>query len=219
MVEILLFAVLSAYLFYRLWSVLGARTGNEKQRNWHKPENDAEEDNIIVMPRKEKAENINKIIEVIEAETNKFTEEEKTIKERFKDFSIERFERGALNAFKAIVQAFAIGDTQKLEILVGDKVYKSFEKAIKARNKLGHSLAIEIKNIEAEIVNVITTEDSAKIYVKFTSDQQLTTKNKQDEIIENAAGLTNRMVDVWTFEKEFNSDDLVWRLIQTESVH
>ena len=50
MVEILLFAVLSVYLAYRLWGVLGTRTGSEKQRQWSRPE--TIDDNVIILPQK-----------------------------------------------------------------------------------------------------------------------------------------------------------------------
>lgn len=216
MVEILLFAILSVYLFYRLWSVLGTRTGNEKQRQWVKPDS-ADSDNVIILPQKK--------LNTIDENTNsdqeselKYHEEEKRIKKHIADFSLDRFQKGSRNAFRAVVQAFADANTEKLTTLVGEKVYKSFEKAIKARQKLGNALTIEIKNIESEISDVKVDAEQAKISVRFTSDQLITTKNKNDEIIENAEGLTNRMVDIWTFAKEFKSQGPIWLLVKTESV-
>jgi predicted lipid-binding transport protein (Tim44 family) len=215
MVEILLFAVLSVYLFYRLWSVLGTRTGNEKQRQWIKP--DGADDNVIILPQKKTSavEDAREPAKEVEA---KYQNEENRIKNYIADFSIERFEKGSRNAFKAVVQAFADANTEKLTNLVGEKVYKSFEKAIKARQKLGRALNIEIKNIESEITDVKVDNDQAKIAVRFTSDQLITTKDDAGIVIENAEGLTNRMVDIWTFAKEFNSQGPIWLLVKTESV-
>lgn len=216
MVEILLFAVLSVYLFYRLWSVLGTRTGNEKQRQWVKPDS-SENDNVIILPQKKISSSDENKSAVQESEL-KYQDEEKLIQKHIADFSIERFEKGSRNAFRAVVQAFAAANTEKLNSLVGEKVYKSFEKAIKARQKLGNALGIEIKNIESEVSVVQVDSDQAKIAVRFTSDQLITTKNNAGEIIENAEGLTNRMVDIWTFAKEFKSQGPIWLLVKTESV-
>lgn len=216
MVEILLFAVLSVYLFYRLWTVLGTRTGNEKQRQWVKPES-ADNDNVIILPQKklnsaDDNKNSDQSLEL------KYQDEEKLIKKHIANFSVERFEKGSRNAFSAVLQAFADANAEKLTSLVGEKVYKSFEKAINARKKLGNTLNIEIKNIESEVSDVKVDAEQAKISVRFTSDQLITTKNNSGEVIENADGLTNRMVDVWTFAKEFKSIGPIWLLVKTESI-
>jgi predicted lipid-binding transport protein (Tim44 family) len=216
MVEVLVFAVLSVYLFYRLWSVLGTRTGNEKQRQWVKPEA-TENDNIIVMPQR-KNNNQTEEKNADEISVAKYSDQEKLIKQYIADFTIARFEKGARNAFETVIKAFADSNTDKLINLVGEKVYKSFEKAIQTRQKQGNTLTIEINNIESEIIDVSVDAEQAKILVRFISDQLITTKDKAGEIIENVDGLTNRMVDVWTFAKELTSKGPVWLLIKTESI-
>lgn len=216
MVEVLLFAVLSVYLFYRLWSVLGTRTGNEKQRQWVKPE-ETENDNIIVMPQR-KNNNQTEEKNADEISVTKYSNQEKLIKQYIADFTIERFERGARNAFQTVIKAFADSNTDKLINLVGEKVYKSFEKAIQTRQKQGKTLTIEIKNIESEVTDVNVDKEQAKILVRFISDQLITTKDKTGQIIENADGLTNRMVDIWTFAKELTGKGSIWLLIKTESI-
>lgn len=217
MVEVLLFAVLSVYLFYRLWSVLGTRTGNEKQRQWIKKSEETESDNIIVIPQR-KNNNITEEKNADEILVAKYSDQEKLIKKYIADFTIERFEKGARNAFHTVIKAFADSNTDKLINLVGEKVYKSFEKAIQTRQKQGKILTIEIKNIESEITDVNVNEEQAKILVRFISDQLITTKDKTGAVLENADGLTNRMVDIWTFAKELTSKGPIWLLIKTESI-
>lgn len=213
MVEILLFAVLSVYLFYRLWNVLGTRTGHEKQRQW--PRSEDADTNIIVLPQKSAQK---KETEIVIEPVQPFAEQIKIIQKTLKDFSIAKFQAGACKAFRAVLTAFAEGDNKRLEQLVSPKVAKGFQQAVKSRVKQKETLNIEIKDIEAEIEEVIVTESTAEILVRFTSDQIVTTLNKDGEIIDNINQLVNRMIDRWTFQK--NLDDLSpsWMLVKTESV-
>lgn len=214
MVEILLFAVLSGYLFYRLWSVLGTRTGQEKQRHWPRPE--TLEDNVIILPQKNSPQQSNH--EAVSDAPEPFVKQLKVIQKSINDFTLERFERGACNAFRAVVQAFAQGNIERLEQLVAPKVLKSFQTAIKARAKHKETVDINIKEVDVEIEEINLTKSIAQILVRFTSDQVVITMDKAGEIIDNANKITNRMIDRWTFEKNLNNKDLVWLLVKTESL-
>ncbi|MBU6149594.1 MAG: calcium-binding protein, partial [Verrucomicrobia bacterium] len=51
--EIVVFAILALYLFFRLWGVLGTRTGHEKRVDPFKRDEDKEDEgNVIVMPKR-----------------------------------------------------------------------------------------------------------------------------------------------------------------------
>ena len=213
MVEILLFAVLSVYLFYRLWSVLGTRTGQEKQRQWPRPEN--ADSNVIILPQKNLQQ---PAAEIVIDVPQPFAEQIKAIQKTFKDFSITRFQAGACNAFRAVLTAFAKGDSDRLAQLVGPKVVKEFQQAIKARVKQKETLNINVKEVDAEIEDITLNKSVAEILVRFTSDQIVATLNKSGEIVDNTNQLTNRMIDRWTFQKDLKEPGLVWLLVKTESV-
>ncbi len=213
MVEILLFAVLSIYLFYRLWSVLGTRTGQEKQRQWPRSENP--DDNVIILPQKNAPQAAPEII--LDAPPP-FAAEIKTIQKSIKDFSTERFALGACNAFRAVLTAFAKGDSDRLEQLVGTKIAKEFQQAIKTRLKRKEELIINVKEVDVAVEAVTLNKAIAQILVCFTSDQIVTTLNKAGEIIDNTNQLTNRMIDRWTFQKDLKEPGLIWLLVKTESV-
>ena len=213
MVEILLFAVLSVYLFYRLWSVLGTRTGHEKQRQW--PRLEDTDTNVIVLPQKNSPKTETEIaIESVEP----FAEQIKIIQKSFSDFSIAKFQAGARNAFRAVLTAFAAGDNKRLEQLVSPKVAKGFLRAVTARTKQKETLSIHIKEVEAEIEEISVNKSIAEILVCFTSDQIVTTLSKEGEIVDNTNQLTNRMVDRWTCQKNLEETSLSWLLVKTESV-
>ncbi len=214
MVEILLFAVLSVYLFYRLWNVLGTRTGNEKQRQWSRPETN--EDNVIILPQKNTPQKTDS--EIVVNAPEPFVGQLKTIRKSIKDFTLDRFEAGSCNAFRAVVQAFSQGNIERLDQLVGPKVLKGFQSAIKARVKQKETMNIDIKDVDVEIEGIILTKTIAQILVRFTSDQVVTTTNKAGEIIDNTNLITNRMIDRWTFEKDLKEAGPIWLLVKTESL-
>jgi predicted lipid-binding transport protein (Tim44 family) len=214
MVEILLFAVLSVYLAYRLWGVLGTRTGSEKQRQWSRPE--TIDDNVIILPQKSTGQHAEPEVAITVPEP--FISQLKTIKKSIKDFSLDRFQVGSANAFRAVVQAFANGNTERLEQLVGPKVLKGFQAAIKTRTKQKETMNIDIKDVDVEIEDIILVKTIAQILVRFTSDQVVTTTNKAGEIIDNTNLITNRMIDRWTFEKDLKESGPIWLLVKTESL-
>lgn len=213
MVEILLFAVLSVYLFYRLWSVLGTRTGHEKQRQWPRSENS--DDNVIILPQKSNAKEAPPVIIDV---PQPFAEQIKTIQKSMKDFSAERFIAGACKVFRAVLSAFAKGDNDRLENLVAGNVSKEFQQVIKGRLKRKETLSIDVKDVDAEISDITLNKTIAQILVCFTSDQVVTTTDKSGEIIDNTNQLTNRMIDRWTFQKDLKDPGLIWLLVKTKSV-
>ena len=214
MVEILLFAVLSIYLAYRLWGVLGTRTGSEKQRQWSRPE--TIDDNVIILPQKSTGQHAEPEVAISVPEP--FISQLKTIKKSIKDFSLDRFQVGSANAFRAVVQAFANGNTERLEQLVGPNVLKGFQAAINTRTKQKETMNIDIKDVDVEIEDIILVKMIAQILVRFTSDQVVTTTNKAGEIIDNTNLITNRMIDRWTFEKDLKESGPIWLLVKTESL-
>ena len=190
MVEILLFAVLSVYLAYRLWGVLGTRTGSEKQRQWSRPE--TIDDNVIILPQKSTGQHAEPEVAITVPEP--FISQLKTIKKSIKDFSLDRFQAGSV------------------------KVLKGFQAAIKTRTKQKETVNIDIKDVEVEVEDIILVKTIAQILVRFTSDQVVTTTNKAGEIIDNTNLITNRMIDRWTFEKDLKEAGPIWLLVKTESL-
>ena len=89
---------------------------------------------------------------------------------------------------------------------------------IKAREKQKETLNIDIKDVESEIEEININKSVAEIVIRFTSDQVVTTLNKDGDIIENPNLLTNRMLDRWAFQKNLEESGPAWILVKTESV-
>lgn len=213
--ETLVLFILAVFLIWRLVSVLGQRTGNEKQQDFRRRERDGVFQDDSSQPT--------------DGDFLLVDEEEQKIKERFKwadpilqldrDFSPQKFIDGAKKAFEIIIQAYAEGNQSKLQKLLSPAVFKDFEKAIQSRNNQFLNLQINIQNFsEIQIQRVDIKKTTVSITVFFATDQKRVLKNKAGEIIEGDTQFTRRMNDVWVFERDVRSQDPIWILTETDSL-
>ena len=96
--------------------------------------------------------------------------------------------------------------------------FSKFKKIIDQRKEDGicaENDLIKIEQINIENVN-ISNDGIANIVVKFVSEQINLLKNSSGEIIEGDENFVQKITDVWTFEKDINSDSKTWLLISTK---
>ena len=184
--DIIIFAAIAIFIIYRLRSVLGKRTGFQKNISDHKPK------------YKEETEQIDQIPSLLDNET-KLGE----VYRKVPDFNHKQFLEGAKKAFELIITSFNNGDKKTLKDLVSKDVYLAFEKAIdnKENNSSSQFYSLIIEGVEAAKVenNIIS------ISINFISEQML--NNDEGKIVKNK--------DTWTFEKGVNSSSPIWTLTQT----
>ena len=186
--DIIIFAVIAAFIIYRLRSVLGKRTGFQKNPTEHRPkynEIKEEEQNQTIpslLDNQTKLENVYK---------------------KVNNFDHKQFLEGAKKAFEIIITSFNNGDKKTLKNLVSKDVYSAFEKAIDANsnNPSSQFYSLIIESVEdAKVENNIIS-----ISINFISEQML--NDDEGKIIKNK--------DTWTFEKPVNSSNPIWVLTQT----
>jgi predicted lipid-binding transport protein (Tim44 family) len=217
--EIILLAMLSAFVFYRLWTVLGTRTGEEKTRDWSmasKVENKSaiDNDNVIVLPnRKVNNDSSNMTIDGKRG----FETSLAGLKEKDTDFNEDTFLNGSSRAFEKIVIAYANSDHTLLKKLLSKDVYAKFAEAIEERQKSNHQMEASIDYVDAEIIDIKITKLSASITVQFKSEQMLAMVNADGISFDNPARLKTRVIDIWTFKRNFSSSSSIWVLVKTES--
>ncbi len=217
--EIILLALLSTFVFYRLWSVLGTRTGNEKTRDLNiqikKTDTvNVETDNVIVLPQRkmrmaDRSDEENSLPQYMESLI--------ALKQHDPSFLESNFLRGACRAFEHIVNAYADANQSKLKKLLSSDVYDKFVHAIETRQKREETLTVDIQSVDAHISDIKLTETSAIITVLFESEQMLVTINADGQSFDNPARLTTNVNDVWTFERPLDDTSNMWILIKTES--
>ncbi len=184
--DILIFAAIAGFIIYRLRSVLGKRTGFQKNISEPKPQ------------ETKKQEDVQKIPTLMDNETKL-----EAIYKKVNNFNHREFLDGAKKAFEIIISSFNNGDKKTLKNLVSKNVYSAFEKAIdeKTNNPESQFYSLIVEGIaDAKVEN-----DTISISVNFISEQML--NNDEGSIVKNK--------DTWTFEKPANSSSPIWILTQT----
>ena len=132
------------------------------------------------------------------------------------EFSPKRFVSGAQAAFEMVVDAFAKGDTATLRPLLGDDVYDEFAAAIRERMADGHLQETTIVALDAaEIISAEMRSSTARVTVKFVSQQINVVRDKDGEEVGGDPSLIERVTDIWTFARNTRSSDPNWALIET----
>lgn len=210
--ETILLLAATAFIFYRLWSVLGSRDGFEKKMDWNVGQNEQnlQEDNVIVLSQ-------DKVEEFRDSNVlTKFEDSIQKIKAREPDFDLDQFLRGSQKAFKLIVKLFADGQLQKLQHLISPQIYEKFRQAIEDRESREEKLEIEFLDVRSELSAIDFEEDKAIITVEFESHQIAATVSSDGLSYDNPSRLTTTVRDVWTFKKALDSNVKIWTLSKTK---
>jgi predicted lipid-binding transport protein (Tim44 family) len=224
-IEILFLAGIAAFIGYRIYTVLGRRTGNEpppvSRRESIEPRRQSSskgEDNVIALPRAREAAPVrprHSVLNSIDA-NSPVAAGLNAIRGDDPDFDADAFVEGAKVAHEMIVKAYADGDRAQLRPLLSDDVLQSFEGAISAREKAGHRVEFGFVGLKSA-----TLEDArlkgrvSEITVKFVSELITATRDAAGVVVEGAAGVVREVTDIWTFARDTRSADPNWKLVAT----
>ncbi|MDE0059655.1 MAG: Tim44/TimA family putative adaptor protein [Defluviicoccus sp.] len=223
--DIIFFAMIAAFLVFRLRSVLGRRTGHQSRP----PDNMAgrhreteAEGNVIELPDRTEpdAEPERDGDEAFEPSPSDdpLASGMARIRAADPDFDPAGFEAGARAAFEAIVHAFATADTGTLGALLNDEVFDNFERAIRERLDAAETLETTVVGIKkAEIVEASMSGRNALVTVTFVSEQVNVTRDADGEVIDGDPAQVTDVTDIWTFARNTRSRDPNWKLIETRS--
>jgi predicted lipid-binding transport protein (Tim44 family) len=231
----IIFLALAVFIFLRLRSVLGQRTGSERQ-----PYDRAARD--VVQSRggdPARGEGVGPIPGTIIDQAPLAPSDPAPASERWKgsaepgselarvfdeiaqqdsSFDPKHFVTGAKGAYEMIVLAFAQGDRRTLKDLLSAEVYDSFEGAIRDREQRGERIERKFVGIDkAEIVGADMRGRVASLTVRFVSQMISVTRDKAGAIVDGSSESITDVTDVWTFSRDMGSRDPNWRLVSTDS--
>jgi predicted lipid-binding transport protein (Tim44 family) len=215
--DILILAMVAAFIAFRLRGVLGRRTGHERRRPSRvtAPSNQHGGDTVVPLPERATAHAQEQISNVRDPKLKAGITE---LRMADPSFDLDAFLGGARAAFGMIVEAFARGDKAALRPLLADKVYDSFAQAIDARAAAGEQLTTELVAIRsAELAGAGVRSWMARAIVRFTSEQINVTRDAAGNIVDGDPGEVVEVVDTWTFERDTRSRDPNWLLVETRS--
>lgn len=128
-----------------------------------------------------------------------------------------RFLGGAEAAFRLIVRAFADGDREALRPLLGADTLAGFEGAIAAREAAGERQRTEIRSVQELAIEAADLRGTvADVTVRITSDQVNVTTSR-DGLPTAGAEAVAELVDLWTFQRDLRQPDPTWRLVASRS--
>ncbi len=219
-IEIILLAMVAAFLGLRLYSVLGKRSGHEQE---HMPRNidprasdrrpleDAKPHIPDIVPAHVPAGTPNMVYDS-NAEAGM-----REILSADRNFDVGRFIEGSQAAYGMILEAFWKGDKEELKLLCDDDVYESFAEVIDAREKRGEILENQLVRIDnARISAAEYRRPVASITVQFDADIAAVVKDKKGNLIGGSLSDAAETHDVWTFSRDLSSADPNWLLDETD---
>ena len=191
--DIILLAMLAAFVILRLRNVLGRKTGHQK-----KPVNKYFPKGLEAMKDIENNEAI---------KTGNIDENAK-----------KQFLKGAELAYEQIIMSFARGDKKSLKPLLEKEMFNRFSEAIDERkNKQLKSETTFIGFKSIKILEFKKIENIYKVTVNFVSEIITCIKDKNNQTIEGNPDTVKTVNDVWKFAKNMWSQDPTWYLIDTSS--
>ena len=212
--DIILLAMIVAVIAFRLYSVLGRRTGHERSPDEQVRVPDARAkqdtpDNVVKLPERGASQ---------AAATDPIARGLMDIKLADRNFDEVQFMEGARAAYEMIVVAFAEGDREALRPLLSEEVYSAFERAITDREKRRQTMEFNFLGLEsAEITGAELKDRTAEITVAFKSEVVEALRNEKGELAEGESIAANRVNDVWTFARDVKARDPNWILVATSS--
>jgi predicted lipid-binding transport protein (Tim44 family) len=215
-VDLILFGMIAAFLVLRLRSILGRRTGFERQAppQYQAPAGQNPAGPVIEGRAETPAATASRTLPDAESPVGQNLARMHSIDRTFDPAA---FLDGAEKAFRMIVAAFASGDRGTLRGLLNDETYNAFEQAIAARESAGQTQISTIHSIHsATIENAELRGNVASITVRVVSDQTSLTQDQAGHPVLGTDAVTE-ITDVWTFEKDLSTRDPAWRLVSARS--
>lgn len=229
----IIFLALAIFIFVRLRSVLGQRTGRERPpydpySNRDAAKSPAGREKVVPLPGR-----ATEPLPRADLDTGNGSAERwagiaeagspvaaglDAIARAEPGFDAKQFLTGARSAYEMIVTAFAEGDRRTLKSLLARDVFDGFVAAIADRESRGETMETRFVAIEkAEIIGAELKGRTAQITIRFVSQLVSVTRNRAGEPIEGSPDRVTDVTDIWTFARDVGSRDPNWKLIATEA--
>jgi predicted lipid-binding transport protein (Tim44 family) len=228
----IIFLALAVFIFFRLRSVLGQRTGRERPPYDPYSARDAvcspASDKIVTLPQRPAEPAVTRPAEPAQPPADRWKDVAESgssvaagldaIAAADPSFDAKHFITGARAAYEMIVTAFAEGDRRQLRSLLSREVYDGFDAAIGERESRGETAESRFVSIDG---STITTAEqrarTAQITVRFVSKLISVTRGRTGDVIDGNAEKVTDVTDVWTFARDVSSRDPNWKVVATEA--
>jgi predicted lipid-binding transport protein (Tim44 family) len=227
----IIFLALAVFIFLRLRSVLGQRTGRERP-----PYDPYSARDVVRSPATDKV--VTLPTPAVETPPRP-AEPAQAAGERWKgiaesgspvaagldaiaaadtNFDAQHFITGARAAYEMIVTTFAEGDRRQLRNLLSREVFDGFDAAITERENRGETAETRFVSVDGSTITAAELRKStAQITVRFVSKLVSSTRDRNGAVIDGNAEKVTDVTDVWTFARDVTSRDPNWKVVATEA--
>jgi len=219
--DIILIAIIAAFLIFRLRGVLGRRDGHQGDGRpglFPTSDPDRKSDKVVQLPTKRDGDSESASPWGGSESPSPLEAGLTQIRIAEPNFDPDEFVSGARMAFELVVSSYASGDASALRPLLSPEVFTNFSHAMMERDQRGETMEAQVVAIKsAEIDEAYMAGRTAHLSVTFVSDQISVIRNEQGEIIEGDTELVNEVTDHWTFARDTRSADPNWTLVATDT--
>ena len=223
-IDIVLFAMIAAFLILRLRSVLGRHRDSGRSEGVFGAERrpPSQEDEPTMTPEPQKADEVEEKIKNQQQLDPNLAEEGHLdagfaeIVKTSPDFDRAEFLVGVRTAFEIIIKAFAAGDREQLGSLLSAEVLGNFSEAIKSRENAKETLETTlVRIVDVALIEAYMDGDVSHISVKIISEQVNVTQNSEGEVVDGNPDRVSEIADIWTFARDTKVHDPNWALVAT----
>lgn len=199
MLQLILLAAVAAVALFQLYAVLGRRVGRQPEDRPMRSE--------PTNPLRRPAVPLTSEPAAVEESPEGLA----AVRARDPGFDAQVFLANVRNAYRTIVTAYAAGDRETLQPLLGPDVLKAFETGIEAREAAGRQETVEVPHPPRSDVESAEVEgDQARISVRFLGEL---VQSVRDAGAAEPRVVERRTAEVWTFEKDLSDRNGAWRLV------
>jgi len=223
-VQIVILAMIAAFLGLRLYSVLGRRPEHDEEpmrRRIEQPDPSAQNRQPVNPRGAEGSQLAPRPRELTQAEPNTFDNSAeagvRAIIAADRRFDVAQFLAGSKAAYSMILEAFWRGDKDELRQLCDEDVFAGFDSAIDARVAAGETIVARVIRIEeARIVAASIEDKTSRITVRFLADIASVTRDAEGNVIAGTLDDAVETRDLWTFRRDITARDPDWLLDETD---
>jgi predicted lipid-binding transport protein (Tim44 family) len=209
LINIILIATVAGFILFRLYSVLGRRTGHERP-----PQDDyrlRQAENAVGAPAQL-------------AHTSAERPSDPVASGLFdigladRGFEKEYFLKGARAAYEVILTAFAACDRTTLKPLLSEEVFAAFETVMRRREAAGEKTTLTLVGFDdVKIIAASLKGNIAEVTLAFGAQLISAISNAQGAVIDGDAASVHEVTDVWSFSRDVRARDPNWTLVATSS--
>ncbi|MDX1948963.1 MAG: Tim44/TimA family putative adaptor protein [Rickettsiales bacterium] len=221
--DIIFFALVAAFIAFRLFSVLGKKDSDDQIQEIIRkheqasagvtPEASAKKAPAqIILNSKDKKEDPEIIDEVTYSDITKQNLAEISSKDA--NFKVNNFVYGAKLAFEMVFKAYSTNDRETLKNLLAGNLFETITQKLNSNLTEGKREERNIVSIDAkEITSASLNNNIARVRLKVLSEQINLVKNEAGELISGNPTQIEIVEDEWEFERNIKSLSPNWLIV------